>query len=256
MLSNKPDEIFFDPAIYESQFAYATQFTDVPFWIRLAKTLGPKVLELACGTGRITIPTFESGVDIDGVDFSELMLNVARDRAKARSLPVNFFWGDIRSLSLQRQYDLMFLPTGTISHLISRPELEAFLEGVRKTLRPTGVLALDLHNLMKTFLSSWPLNPGPEHSSFQLQTTKETVQLTTTRSYQPDTQLFSVKFRYTFANGSTRDAAIVLRLFFPPELQMLLYYNGFEVSEIYGDYTQSEFKSEHSKYVVIARKRQ
>ena len=256
MSSNRPDELFADPAIYESQFAYAAQLTDVPYWIQLAKTLGPKVLELACGTGRITIPAFESGVDIDGVDFSEPMLRVARDRAKARSLPVKFFLGDIRSLSLQRQYDFMFLPTGTISHLISRSEVEAFLKGVHQALRPTGVLALDLHNPLKTFLNSWPLNPDPEHTNFELQTTKETVQLATTRSYQADTQLFTVKFHYTFANGSTRETAIVLRLYFPSEFQMLLHYNGFEVSKIYGDYTQSEFKSDHSKYVVIARKRQ
>jgi hypothetical protein len=154
-----------------------------------------------------------------------------------------------------QQYDFMFLPTGTISHLISRSEVEAFLMGVHQTLRPTGVLAFDVHNPMKTFLSSWPLNPGPEHSSFELNTTKETVQLATTRSYQADTQLFTVKFRYTFANGSTKDTTVVLRLYFLSEFQVLLHYNGFEVSKIYGDYTQSEFNSEHAKYVVIARKR-
>jgi SAM-dependent methyltransferase len=256
MSSNKPDELFVDPAFYESQFAYAAQLTDIPFWIRLAKSLGPKVLELACGTGRITIPVSESGVDIDGVDFSEPMLNVARDRAKARSLPVKFFLGDIRSLSLEQPYDFMFLPAGTISHLISRTEVEAFLKGVHRALRPTGVLALDLHNPMKTFLSSWPLNPAPEYTNFGLQTTRETVRLATTRSYQADTQLLTVNFHYTFANGSTRDTTIVLRLYFPSEFQMLLHYNGFEVSKIYGDYTESVFKSEHSKYVVIARKRQ
>jgi len=254
MLSNTPDDIFFNSAIYESQFAYAAQFTDVPFWIQLARTFGPKVLELACGTGRITISVFESGVDIEGLDFSESLLQVARDRAKAKSLPVNFFLGDLRSLSLKQQYDLMFLPTGTFSHLISRSEVEAFLAGVHKALSPTGMLALDLHNPTKTFLSSWPLNPGPEHSRFELQTTKETVQLATTRSYHADTQIMVVKFRYTFANGSTQDAAIVLRLYFPAEIQALLYYNGFGVSKIYGDYTQSEFNSENSKYIIIARR--
>jgi hypothetical protein len=128
--------------------------------------------------------------------------------------------------------------------LVSRSEVEAFLAGVHKALRPTGVLALDLHNPTKTFLSSWPSNPGSEHSSFELQTTKETVQLATTRSYHADTQLLLVKFRYTFANGLTKDADIVLRLYFPAELQALLYYNGFEVSKIYGDYAFHEFNEQ------------
>jgi SAM-dependent methyltransferase len=118
MPSNKPDEIFFDPAIYESQFAYAAQFADVPFWIQLAKTFGPKVLELACGTGRVTIPAFESGVDIDGLDFSESMLKVARERAKARFLTINFFGGDIRSLSL-RQHTTSCFSLQAPSHIWS-----------------------------------------------------------------------------------------------------------------------------------------
>ena len=119
MESNRPDEIFFDPDIYESQFAYAAQFPDIPFWIRLAKTFGPKVLELACGAGRITIPAFESGVDIDGLDFSGRMLAVARERARTRSLPINFILGDIRALPLKEQYDFMFLPTGTVCQQLS-----------------------------------------------------------------------------------------------------------------------------------------
>ncbi|MCX6144507.1 MAG: hypothetical protein NTZ35_14965 [Ignavibacteriales bacterium] len=42
---------------------------------------------------------------------------------------------------------------------------------------------------------------------------------------------------------------------FPSEIQMLLHYNGFQVSKIYSDYTQSDFNSEHSRYAVIAKKR-
>ncbi len=65
---------------------------------------GPKVLELACGTGRITLPLYESGVDIDGLDFSDSMLRVARDRSETKSFPINFILGDIRSLSFHDQY--------------------------------------------------------------------------------------------------------------------------------------------------------
>jgi ubiquinone/menaquinone biosynthesis C-methylase UbiE len=151
--SNTPNDLFFKADIYESQFAYFAQFPDIPFWIQLAKEFGPKVLELACGNGRVTIPVFQSGVDIDGLDFSESLLNVARSRAGASSLPVKFFHGDIRSLSLKNNYNFMFLPAGTISHLIQRSEVESFLAGVHQTLHTTGVLALDFHNPSKTFLS-------------------------------------------------------------------------------------------------------
>jgi SAM-dependent methyltransferase len=254
MQPNRPDEIFFDGEIYESQ-PYASQQTDIPFWIDLAKMYGPKVLELACGTGRITLPLYESGVDIDGLDFSESMLRVARDRSVTKSLPINFILGDIRTLSFHDQYDLIFLPSGTISHLITRPDLESFFSGARSALRQTGVLALDVHNPAETFLRSWPLNPGPEHTSFEIRGTKKMVRVETTQEYYSDTQILTVKNHYTFPDGSTKDGTIVLKLFFPAELQWLLHYNGFDVVSIFGDYSQAGFNAKSKKYVIVARKR-
>jgi ubiquinone/menaquinone biosynthesis C-methylase UbiE len=103
MEANGPGEIFFDGAIHDSQGACLFQRPDIAFWIHMDKTYGPKVLELACGTGRITIPAFENGVDIDGIDFSESMLRVARERAAAKSLPIRFSLGDIREIVFRDQ---------------------------------------------------------------------------------------------------------------------------------------------------------
>lgn len=255
MESNNPNEIFFNPDIYESQFAYSAQWNDIPFWIQLAKTYGPKVLELACGSGRVTIPVAESGVDIEGIDYSEGFLTLAQERTQSRSLSIKFHLADLRALPFQNKYDLMYLPTGTISHLITRSEVEAFLSGAARGLRSNGVLALDVHNPTKTWLKSWPLNPGPEHSSFLHRKTNEMILLETTYAYSADTQIFTVSYHYTFQDKSSKDGTLVFKLYFPVELQSLLHYNGFEVSKIFGDYTQTEFNSENTKFVIIARKR-
>src|SRR5438874_11933222 len=45
---------------------------DVPFWQRVAAGAGGEVLELGCGTGRISIPLQKRGVDLVGVDRSEI----------------------------------------------------------------------------------------------------------------------------------------------------------------------------------------
>lgn len=173
MKPNRPDEIFFDGIIHDSQWAEHFHDPDIAFWIDLAKTFGPKVLELACGTGRITIPAFESGVDIDGLDFAESMLRVAQERATAKSLPIRLYKGDIRALTFHDQYDFMFLPSGTISHLITRSDLEMFLAGTRQALHKAGVLALDVHNPTNTWLRSLPLQQTPAQSSFQIAASQE-----------------------------------------------------------------------------------
>src|ERR1700704_6497566 len=73
---------------------------DVPFWRNLALQAGGPVLELGCGTGRITIPLGRAGVSIVGVDRSEPMLARARQRIRRARLVgrVRLIRADIRHL--------------------------------------------------------------------------------------------------------------------------------------------------------------
>ena len=253
--ANKPDDIFFDGELYESQLSFTFPGPDVPFWIDLAKTHGPRVLELACGTGRVTIPMFQSGIAVDGIDFSESMLSLARKHAEALSLNVRFLKGDLRSLPFEDEYDLMFMATATIAHLLTRTDVEAFLEGVRRGLHKSGLLALDMHNPMRTFLKRWPFDVNDSERTIRHLTTGESIRILTTQEYSTDTQILVVRNHYTFADGSTRDGNIVVRLYFPAELQNLLYYNGFDVVKIHGAYGLGEFNSESERYVILARPR-
>jgi SAM-dependent methyltransferase len=255
MQANRPDDLFFDGDVYESQFSFTFPGPDVPFWIDLAKEFGPKVLELACGTGRVTIPVFESGVAVDGIDFSASMLNLARKHAEEKKLTINFLQGDLRALPFNDMYDLMYLPTATIAHLLTRKDVEVFLEGVRRGLHKSGMLALDMHNPMHTFFKSWPFDRAGNERSFVHRATGETIRIVTTQEYAADSQILLVKNHYMFADGSTRDGNIILRMYFPADLQNLLHYNGFEVQRVYGNYEREEFASENERYVILAKPR-
>ena len=73
---------------------------DVPFWRNLALHVAGRVLELGCGTGRISIPLGRAGVDLVGIDRSEPMLARARQRVRRGRLDrrVRLVRGDIRFL--------------------------------------------------------------------------------------------------------------------------------------------------------------
>src|SRR5499427_10174161 len=73
---------------------------DVPFWRTLAVQAGGPVLELGCGTGRISMPLARAGVTLVGVDRSEPMLARARRRVRRSHLEKNLrlVRCDIRSL--------------------------------------------------------------------------------------------------------------------------------------------------------------
>src|ERR1051325_11906771 len=89
-----------DAPFYDWENARTLGRRDVPFWRTLAKQQDGPVLELGCGTGRISIPLARAGVSLVGIDRSEAMLARARTRiARARlKSHARLLRGDIRAL--------------------------------------------------------------------------------------------------------------------------------------------------------------
>ena len=67
---------------YDWENAQTLARRDVAFWQRLAAAQDGRVLELGCGTGRLTIPVARAGAQIVGIDRSEPMLARARQRLR------------------------------------------------------------------------------------------------------------------------------------------------------------------------------
>src|SRR5580765_2817151 len=57
---------------------------DVPFWRRIAAAADGRVLELGCGTGRVSLPLSKAGVDLVGIDRSAPMLERLRSTLTRR----------------------------------------------------------------------------------------------------------------------------------------------------------------------------
>ena len=72
---------------YDWENAQTLGRRDVPFWRRVAIGAGGPVLELGCGTGRVSLPLARAGVDLVGVDRSAPMLARARKQILKSSNP-------------------------------------------------------------------------------------------------------------------------------------------------------------------------
>src|SRR5262245_11397040 len=83
---------------YDWENAQTLGRRDVPFWRRLAAGGGGRVLELGCGTGRVTIPLLRAGCEVVGVDRSVEMLKRLRGSRYVRSRGATLVRADIREL--------------------------------------------------------------------------------------------------------------------------------------------------------------
>src|SRR5215210_8649168 len=88
-------EEYADPVAYDRQ---DTSDTGVAFYTALAQETGGPVLDIACGTGRVSIPMARLGLAVTGVDIVPGMLDQAR--RKSAGLPVRWVEGDGRTFDL------------------------------------------------------------------------------------------------------------------------------------------------------------
>ena len=117
-----------------------------PFYSDLARKYRGEVLELACGTGRLTIPISLCGHLVTALDSSSKMLDAARKKALTAGAKIYFLHADMRFFELDRRFSLIVLSCSSLAHLITNDDLLSCLRLLRKHLRPSGVFAFDILN--------------------------------------------------------------------------------------------------------------
>lgn len=137
---------------YDWENAQTLGRRDVPFWTRVAKRIRGPVLELGCGTGRISLPLAKAGVRVVGIDRSAPMLAQAEIRAQRqrraqprRKRRLSLIRGDIRELPFADEaFALVMAPYGILQSLLREQDLKATLAAVARVLPPGGTFGLEL----------------------------------------------------------------------------------------------------------------
>ena len=88
---------------------------DIQFYKKIVMNSGKPILELACGTGRLLIEYLKQGIDIDGLDSSEPMLEKCKNKAQESGLKTTLYHQKIEDMELKRKYKTMFAAGGARS---------------------------------------------------------------------------------------------------------------------------------------------
>lgn len=107
------------------------------------------VLDLACGTGNVTIPLAERGYDMIGVDMSGEMLNIAADKARAKNLDILFLNQDMTEFELYGTVDAIVCSLDGVNYLTEDGQLEQLFALVKNYLNPNGIFIFDINSKYK-----------------------------------------------------------------------------------------------------------
>jgi SAM-dependent methyltransferase len=119
---------------------------DVAFYVDRAREAGGTVVELGVGTGRVAIPTAETGIPVIGVDASQSMLEICRRRAEDAGVThlIDLRVGDIAAPPVEGPVSLVTCPYRTMSHLESEDDRRRSLEAIHRILVPGGSFVFDV----------------------------------------------------------------------------------------------------------------
>ena len=225
----------------------------LPFYVDLARQQGGAVLELACGTGQLTIPIALDGHPTVGLDLSEAMLTVARERASAASASVAFVQGDMRDFALDREFDLIVVARNSLLHLLSTADLLGAFVAVRHHLAPNGIFAFDIFNPNPTLLAR---PRGQRFSTMEVTAPAfGSLSVEDTCDYDSATQVNHAT--WYISTPEKRDAWIVplvLRSIFPQELPLLLSAAGLELISRFGELSRAPFGPGSRVQVCLCRR--
>lgn len=104
-----------------------------------------RIIEPACGTGRLVYRLAELGYEAAGFDLNENALNFLRKRLARKKLEANVFTANMIDFTVDRPYDVALNTFNTIRHLLTEDDALAHLQSVARALRPGGLFFLGLH---------------------------------------------------------------------------------------------------------------
>lgn len=245
-------EEFRDPVTYDLECdAFANDKPVIEQW---ARELGSPLLDLACGTGRMSIHMALQGYPVTGVDIVPEMIGHARKKAAARGVSIEFVVGDARSFQLEKQFPFIFMLMNAFQFLPTRADHEAMLARVREHLAPGGRFLFETRN------------PNAEnllrvmHPNGQQYATPDGGQLLTSETmyYDAMTQIqhYTGTRRFVTANGqeTVKTLRVGLRYVYPQEMETLLHYNGFRIRECYGDWEQAPLTANSPAMIYVCER--
>ncbi len=227
---------------YDWENAQTLGRRDVPFWRHLAGTAGGRVLELGCGTGRVSRPLARAGVRLVGIDRSSAMLRRSRGFVRVR--------GDIRALPFgDGSFRMAIAPYGVLQSLTREADLLDALASIARAVAHGGTFAVDL----VPDVPKWR-----EYSNrVQVRGRAGARHLTLVESVRQDRRRRLTTFSQTYIERRRGDKVehsfeLTFRTLTVPQMIERLQRTGFRVDRVLGDYRGRPWDPRADVWIILA----
>lgn len=232
-------------AMYQSFVNYDEEYVFYNNLIQENK--GSSTLEIGSGTGNLAKRFAENNQNYQGLDYSDDMIAIAKERNKNCS----FIQGDMRDFKLDKPVDSILITGRSTSYLITNEDVNRTFESIYKNLNENGVLIFDFIDANR-FIPFTKENPSIIHEAeFQNINYKRESHWDTNNSLENFMLEWTAQY-YTIINGEKEvieNDFSTVRVFTLNEIQLFLYLNKFEILKTIDRKTYA-----YDTYVIVAKK--
>jgi SAM-dependent methyltransferase len=256
----KPNDLYATPDLYDLLSDGVAG--DVAYFSKLAAKAG-RVLELAAGTGRVTIPMARAGAKVTGLELAQAMLDAAAEKLTSEKPElrkrVKLVQGDMRDFDLGT-FPLIVIPFRAFQHLSDVKDQRACLECCREHLTRQGRLVVNLFDPHLRILGN---NVDINGSAVKLFGEKklpdgQRVLATSSRVTCPEEQRFEEEIIYELFDKQgrsqwRRSRKIQLRYFFRYEMEHLFELCGLQIVQLEGGFKGQPYRHAGEQLWTVKR---
>lgn len=229
---------------------------DIEFLKEVVRNIDSVIVDIACGTGRATIPLALEGKQLIGIDVHKGMLNAAIKKGEENNVSIQWVNEDCTNFNLQLKSKLIYSVGNSFQHFLSNQEQDGLLSAVSKHLEQGGLFIFDtrfpnvdelLQPPTEEYWTSY-IDPDSGHK----------VELSTISHYDNLEQIqhYTTIRRYINDGNLIKElkTRIKLRYVFPKEMERLLEKHSLQVKEVYSDWKKTPLHENSYSMIYVCEK--
>ena len=234
---------------------------DIGFYVSAAKEFAEPVLELGCGSGRVTLAIARAGFRITGLDLSAKML--AKAEEKIAKLPdevrsrVTLVQGNMTNFDLHQRFRLVIIPFRPFQHLLEVQRQLDCLAQARKHLEANGRLILDFFQTDARRMHDPEFLEERQAAEYFMPDGRKVRLTERVTAFHRADQVNDVEMIYHVTHADGREERLLMafpfRYFFRYEVEHLLARCGFQVNQTFGDFDRSALQDRSPEMIFVAR---
>lgn len=244
--------------VYDKVYSYVTE--DIPFYVEEARKSGGPILELGCGTGRVTIPIARTGLKTVGLDISSEMLTIAKQKGSdliGDEGPLTLLQSDMRNFCTNQHFNLIIIPFRGFLSLTNVGDQALALDNIKQHLNKNGRL------IFNAFVPDLDMLAQEEDQVFHLRDVINPedggrIVLWHQSSYDHYNQIIDTRMIIEELDSSgtmnrRMHKDFRLRYAHRWEIEHLLGRYGYEIIDLFGDFGKSAFDETSSEMIWVVK---